>query len=284
MEVKGKTAIITGATSGIGRMAALNLAAKGAILVLPVRNIEKGEALKKEIQDKSQKAVVELMPCDLASMNAIREFADAFRAKHDRLHILINNAGIWEMKRRESADGIEMNFAVNHLAPFLLTNLLLDIIKASAPARIVNVSSMIHKRTRMKFDDLEKKKRWSSMHAYAQSKLANVLFTRKLARYLEGSGVIVNCLHPGVVNTRLFDQMPSFMLKIFQWFMISPEKGAQTTIHLATSPALNGISGEYFAKSKAAKTSRHAKDMKVAEQLWEVSEVYCGLKNNNLCL
>ncbi len=277
MEVKGKTAIITGATSGIGRMAALNLAARGAILVLPARSMEKGEALKKEIQDKNPGAVVELMPCDLASMNDIREFADAFRAKHDRLHILINNAGIWEMKRRESADGIELNFAVNHLAPFLLTNLLLDIIKDSAPARIVNVSSMIHKRTRMKFNDLEKKKRWSSMHAYAQSKLANVLFTRKLARDLEGSGVTVNCLHPGVVNTRLFDQMPSFMLKVFQWFMISPEKGAQTTIHLATSPALNGISGEYFAKNKVAKTTRHAKDMKVAEQLWEASEVYCGL-------
>ncbi len=149
MDIKGKTAIITGATSGIGRVTAMTLARRGAELVLPVRSTEKGEALKKEIRDKTGNASVEVMSCNLASMNSIRQFAEAFREKHDRLHILINNAGIWEMKRRQSDDGIEMNFAVNHLAPFLLTNLLIDIIKASAPARIINVSSMIHKQARI---------------------------------------------------------------------------------------------------------------------------------------
>lgn len=281
MDIKGKTAIITGATSGLGRVTAMTLARRGAELVLPVRSTEKGEALKKEIRDKTGNASVEVMSCNLASMNSIRQFAEAFREKHDRLHILINNAGIWEMKRRQSDDGIEMNFAVNHLAPFLLTNLLIDIIKASAPARIINVSSMIHKQARMKFDDLEGKKRWNRMQAYAQSKLANILFTKKLARDLKGSGILVNCLHPGVVNTNLFDQMPAFSRKIFELFMISPEKGAQTTIYLATSPLINGISGEYFAKGKMAKTTRHAQDMKVADRLWEVSEVYCGLVHDN---
>ena len=277
MNLKGKTAIITGASSGIGRVTALALAAEGTSLVLPVRNMEKGEAVKQEVIKKTENTAVDLMPIDMASFDSIRRFAEQFKEKHDELHLLINNAGTWETKKRLTEDGIEMNFAVNHLAPFLLTNLLLDTIVASAPARIVNVSSAAHKQATMNVDDLEGKQRWSSMRSYSQSKLANIFFTRYLARELDGSGVTVNCLHPGVVSTALFDKMSGFMRRLFGLFMISPEKGAETTIYLATSPGVEGVSGAYFAKKKQAKTSRHAKDMAVAEKLWKVSKNYCGL-------
>ncbi len=277
MDLKGKTAIITGATSGIGKVTALAIARKGAHLVLPVRNIEKGEALKEEIKQQTGSKAVELMSCDLASLDSIRSFVKQFLEKYDRLDLLINNAGLWESKRKESADGVEMNFAVNHLAPFLMTNLLLDLIKKSAPARIVNVSSTAHKYAKMNFADIEGKKGWSSMKSYAQSKLANIFFTRKLAHELAGTGVTVNCLHPGVVSTRLFDNMPGLFRRIFGLFMISPEKGAETSIFLATSPEVEGISGAYYKKKKMAKTTRHAEDMKAADMLWEVSKEYCGL-------
>lgn len=277
MDINGKIAIITGATSGIGSITAHALASMGAHLVLPVRSIEKGEALKAEIFKETSNERIDVMHCNLASMASIRQFVSEFEEKYDRLHLLINNAGLWETKRKESDDGIEMNFAVNHLAPFLLTNLLLDTIKKSAPARIVNVSSAAHKQGKMRFNDLEGKNNWGSMRSYAQSKLANIFFTRKLAKELEGFGVTANCLHPGVVNTRLFDKMPAAFRKIFSLFMISPEKGAQTTIYLATSPEVEKISGEYFAKKKIAKTTNHARDMRVADMLWEVSKEYCGI-------
>lgn len=275
MDLKDKNAIITGATSGIGRITALAIAEKGARLVLPVRNMAKGEELKQEIGEKTGNTSVELISCHLDSLESIRQFAEEYKQKHDTLHLLVNNAGTWEVKRRESEDGIEMNFAVNHLAPFMLTYLLLDTIKASAPARIVNVSSSAHKQTKMNFDDLEGKKRWSSMRSYGQGKLANILFTRKLAKDLEGTGVTANCLHPGVVSTRLFDKMPLVFRKIFGLFMITPEKGAETSIYLAASPEVEGVSGGYFVKKKQARPTRHAMDMDVAERLWEVSEEYC---------
>lgn len=277
MELKDKIALITGATSGIGQVTAIDIAGRGAKLVLPVRDTEKGEALKKEIAEKTGNTSVEIIPCRLDSLDSIRDCVKAFRQKHDRLHLLINNAGTWETKRKESVDGIEMNFAVNHLAPFLLTYLLLDIIKASAPARIVSVSSTAHKQATMNFNDLEGKKRWSSMRSYAQGKLANIFFTRKLAEELKGTGVTANCLHPGVVRTRLFDKMPTLFQRIFGLVMIPPEKGAETSIYLATSPEVEGVTGGYFAKKKPAKTTRHAQDMEVAEKLWQVSKDYCGL-------
>lgn len=277
MNLQDKTAIITGSTSGIGRVTAFAIAREGAQLVLPVRNIEKGEALKEEIKIETGNRSVEVMPCDLASMASVRQFAADFEKKYSKLHLLINNAGLWEAKRKESDDGIEMNFAVNHLAPFLMTNLLLDIIKKSAPARIISVASTAHKYGKMRFNDLEGKKKWGSMQSYAQSKLANILFTRRLARELEDSGVTANCLHPGVVNTQLFSKLPGFVQKISSLFMITDEKGAQTSIYLATSPEVEGITGEYFDKKKIAKTSAHARDMQVADMLWEASKEYCGL-------
>lgn len=277
MDVKDKTALITGATSGIGRVTALDLAGRGAKLVLPVRDPGKGEALKQEIAEKTGNTAVEIIPCRLDSLESIRECVKVFSQKHDRLHLLINNAGTWETKRKESVDGIEMNFAVNHLAPFLLTFLLLDVMKASAPARIVNVSSTAHKQAKMNFNDLEGKKRWSSMRSYAQGKLANIFFTRKLGKDLKDTGVTANCLHPGVVRTHLFDKMPAFFQRIFGLFMIPPEKGAETSIYLAASPEVEQVSGGYFVKKKQVKPSYHARDMEVAEKLWQVSKTYCGL-------
>ncbi len=276
MKFKGKTAIVTGATSGIGRVTAIALAREGMKLVLPVRSMDKGKAFREELAENTGNKDVEVMHCDLASFDSIRQFAASFREKYDRLHLLVNNAGTWETRRKLSEDGIEMNFAVNHLAPFLLTNLLLDVVVASAPARIVNVSSTAHKQATMNFNDLEGEKSWSSMRSYAQGKLANIFFTRKLARELKGTGVTVNCLHPGVVETRLFDKMPRLFRWLFSLFMISPEKGAQTSIYLATSPDVKDVTGEYFAKKKVAKPTSHARDMKAAEKLWEVSLEYVG--------
>ncbi|MFP4289843.1 MAG: SDR family oxidoreductase [Bacteroidales bacterium] len=272
-----KVCILTGATSGIGRETAKALAARGYILVLPIRDSLKGDTLKDEILEQTPEAIPDIRHCNLASLDSVREFSAGFLKDYDRLDVLINNAGIWENKRNESEDGIERNFAVNHLAPFLLTLSLLDILKNSAPARIVNVSSEAHRQGKMNFEDLEYKEKFSGFGSYAQSKLANILFTKNLSRKLKGTGVTVNCLHPGVVSTNLFNKMPDILLSIFKLFMISPEKGAQTSIYLATSPDVEGVSGEYFAKSKKKKPASQALRQDTADKLWSISEKYVGL-------
>ncbi len=277
MDNEQKVAIITGATSGIGRILALAIAEQGMKLVLPVRNMGKGRGLKEEIMQKTASARVDLFDCRLDSMDSVRQFVSEFKNNHKKLHLLVNNAGTWENVRKESVDGIEYNFAVNHLAPFLMTNLLLDELRAAVPARVVTVSSMAHKQTRMRFDDLEGKKRWGSMQSYAQSKLANILFTRRLARELEGSGVTANCLHPGVVSTSLFDKLPAWLRKPLELIMISSEKGAQTGIYLSTSEEVAHITGTYFVKKKPARTSRQAGDNEAVDRLWDISLKYTGL-------
>lgn len=277
MDTKGKLAIITGATSGIGLETARALAMQGMRLVLPVRNMEKGLALKESIHALTGNGQVDLVPCDFASLKSVRNFAEHFNKNYERLDVLVNNAGIWEMKRKESEDNIELTWAVNHLAPFLLTNLLLDKLKASAPARVITVSSIAHKAARINFNDLEGRRHWNWISSYAQSKLANVVFTRHLAKILEGTGVVANCLHPGVVATRLFSKMPAIFHGPMKLIMVPPAKGAETTIFLATSPLVQNISGEYFAKNKIATPSRHARDAQVAEKLWKISLQYTGL-------
>ena len=279
MDKNNRVAIITGATSGIGKETAIALAGKGFRLVLPVRDQEKGEALKRELAAMPGKAVpVELFPCRLDSLDSVRAFAGAFREKYDRLDLLVNNAGIWEMHRRESVDGIEMNFAVNHLAPFLMTNLLLDMLREAPPARVINLSSMAHRFAFMCFSDLEGKKRWNAFFSYAQSKLANILFANRLARELNGDGVTVNSMHPGFVKTHLFDQMPALIRKPAGLIMVSPARGAETVVYLATSPEVQGISGAYFAGRKMTKPSSVARNAKHADKLWEISKEYCEMK------
>lgn len=269
-----KICLITGGTSGIGKETAIALAEKGAHIVLTARNMAKGELVKKEITEKTGSETVDVMECDLSSLKDVKKFTDTFLIKYKKLDILINNAGIWETKRKESADGIELTFAVNHLAPFLITNELLGILKQSKDARIINVASDAHRYGTINFKDIEMKKSFSHMKAYSQSKLANILFTKELARRLEGDSVTVNCLHPGVVATQLFDNMGSIVKSVFSFFMISPKKGAETTIFLASSPDVTNISGEYFKKKKPVRSSSESYDQNISEKLWKLSEDY----------
>jgi NAD(P)-dependent dehydrogenase (short-subunit alcohol dehydrogenase family) len=214
------------------------------------------------------------MLADVSSQEEIRRLADEFKEAYPRLDVLINNAGVFRSKRITSADGIEMTFAVNHLAYFLLTNLLLDVLKASAPSRIVNVSSRDHSNATIDFDDLQGEKGYKGAKAYSQSKLANVLFTYELTRRLEGTGVTANCLHPGVVGTNFGSGVSGvfgFMVRALKPLMKSPEKGAETSIFLASSPEVEGLSGRYFVKKAEAHSSDVSYDERIARRLWEVS-------------
>ena len=274
-KLTGKICIVTGATSGIGRETAKALAAEGATLVLPARNMNKAETLRQELLSGFPGCRVEAMFCELDSLDSVRAFALAFKNAYKELHLLINNAGIWDMKRAETRDGIERTIAVNHLAPFLMTHMLMDHLKAAGEARIITVSSEAHRMGRIRFDDLEGKKGWFHFTAYAQSKLANVLFTLKLSRMLEGSGVTANCLHPGVVSTHLFDRMPAFLLAISRLFMISPAKGARTSIFLALSDEVKGVSGRYFKNRRPSGLLPAARSIRNQDRLWDLSLEYC---------
>ncbi len=282
MKLDGKNVVITGATSGIGKEAAIEIARMNSCLVLPVRNMEKGEQVKKQIVAESGNSTVYLMKCDLASFDSIRDFAREYKRRFSGLHLLINNAGIWEYKRSETRDGIEMTFGVNHLGPFLLTNLLLDEIRGGAPARIINVSSEAHRYTGMNFDDPEGRKRYSSFKSYGQSKLANILFTRHLAQMLREDGVTVNCMHPGFVATNLFDKIAPFLRPVFGFFMKTPIQGAETIVFLASSPGVDGSTGGYYVNRKKKRPSGAALDNEAAEKLWRLSCQYTGIEETSL--
>ena len=274
----GKTCMVTGANAGIGRSTALGLAKMGATVVMVCRNRERGEAALTEIKRESGNDAVSLLLADLSSQAAIQQLAQDFKARYPTLHVLINNAGIVLKKRILTDDKLETQFAVNHLAYFLLTNLLLDDLKASAPARIVNVSSQAHQGVSIDFDDLQSERSYRRTHVYAWTKLANVLFTYELARRLEGTQVTANCLHPGLIATSLIgDYMPRplrFMTKIVG---ASPERGAQTPLYLATSPEVEGVSGKYFVDRKAVQSSNASYDTTTASRLWRVSAELTGL-------
>lgn len=271
-----KIILITGGTSGIGKETVKGLASTGATVIFTARDREKGEEVKREIIKETNNNNVEYLVCDLASFSSIRACAREFAERWDRLDILINNAGVLPQERQESKDSIELNLAVNFLAPFLLTNLLLPLLKKSAPARIINVSSSMHKEGGVQFDDLEGKKSFDKYKAYAQSKLALLLFTKKLARDLEGSGVTVNALHPGVVGTgmtmRNVRGMNPLAAFIFKRTIITPAQGAETSVYLATSPEVANTSGEYFDKKKIVKSSPQSYDMDVAEKLVAIAK------------
>ena len=270
----GKVCVVTGASSGIGRVAALRLAERGAMVVLVCRNEERGAPVLEEIGRRSGGGKATLLTADLSSQRQVREAAAAFLERFDRLDVLINNAGIagWGT-RLITEDGLETTFAVNHLAPFLLTDLLLDRLKASAPARVVTVSSAAHKSFRLDFDDLRGERRYSGFGAYSRSKLANILFTRELSRRLEGTGVTANCLHPGVVATGIFRNLPGWLRVILTSpLVLSPEKGADTLLYLATAPEVAALSGRYFVRRKPARSSRASQDAAAAQRLWGASE------------
>lgn len=271
--MKGKVSLVTGATSGIGKETALALAKMGATVIFTARNIGKGEATRDQIVAASDNEDIHMLECDLSDLASVYDCCTRFKEKYNELHVLINNAGTWEKKRRPSKDGIENTLAVNHLAPFLMTNLLLDLVKMSAPARIISVSSGLHGGT-INFDDIEFSRRYSGMTAYKQSKLADILFVKELSRRLSGTGVTANCLMPGFVATDLF-RNSGFLIRAFaRAFGSSSEKGAETSIYLASSPDVETVSGECFRKKKVAETSRESYDIALAARLWEHSETY----------
>jgi NAD(P)-dependent dehydrogenase (short-subunit alcohol dehydrogenase family) len=273
--------MVTGANSGIGKATALGLAQMGAVVVLVSRDRARGEEAQNEIKAKSGNDAIDLLLADLSSQQSIRQLVEDFKQRYTQLHVLINNAGVFALTRRETLDGLERTFAVNVLAPFLLTNLLLDVIKASAPARIVNVSSDQQATNYLKLEDLQSEKRYRPMRAYSQSKLAVVLFTYELARRLEGTGVTANCLHPGFVATNIAQRdlpLPARLAtKLIFRFGTNPEKGAETSLYLATSPDLEGVTGKYFEKSVPRKSAPLSYDKSLQQQLWKACAELTGL-------
>jgi len=270
-----KVCLVTGGNSGIGKSVALGLAKMGATVVVVSRNKEKGQTAITDIMEKSGNKNVELMQADMSSQDSIHQLADEFKARHEKLHLLINNAGVYLTKRTESEDGLESTFAINHLGPFLLTSLLLDILKASSPSRIVNVTSDAHKGANIHFDDLQGEKRFSGWQAYGQSKLAMILFTHELAKRLEGTGVTVNSAHPGVVRTNFAKNNGGLVMLGFRFlgiFFISPESSAKRILYVATSPDLEGVTGKYFTKMHETRSSPESYDDDSARRLWLVSE------------
>lgn len=281
MTPEGKTCLVTGATSGIGKEIASGLAGMGATVVLVGRSRERCEAALQEIRAKTNDAKVSCLVADLSSQASVRQLAKEYADTHRRLDVLVNNAGAFLAKRATTVDGMEYTLAVNHLAPFLLTSLLIDIIRVSSPARIITTSSVAHRGARIDFDDIQfEKKPYSGIRAYGQSKLANVLFTKELARRLEGSGVTANCFHPGAVRTNLLQGNPWHYRLIWNAagsFFLSPEKGADTAVYLASSPDVEGVTGKYFVKREQAEPSAEADDREAAARLWDVSERLTGL-------
>ena len=278
--MSGKVCLVTGANSGIGKVTALELARMGARVVMVCRDRARGEAALTEIKQATGSGGLELMLCDLSSQADIRRFADQFRATHDRLDVLVNNAGVYLRKRTTTVDHLEATLAINHLGYFLLTNLLLDMLKQGAPSRVVNVSSDAHAHGHINFDDLQGEKSYSGVKAYCHSKLANILFTRELARRLAGTGVTANCLHPGAVATGIFRALPKPIEAIIKLVTMSPEKGAQTSIYLASAPAVEQVTGRYFVKCAEARPSSEAQDDQVASRLWAESARLTDLKSD----
>lgn len=281
--LEGKTVVITGANTGIGKETAVDLAARGARVIIGCRNLEKGTEALKEIQDRSGNRNVFLEKLDLASLESVRTFADKILNSEPRLDILINNAGVMACPYQKTQDGFEMQFGVNHLGHFLLTLLLLDRLKSSQPSRIINVSSSAHRMGtgKIKFDDIHHEKSYSSWGAYFDSKLANVLFTRELSKHLEGTHVTANSLHPGAVTTELqrHSILSSPIMYPLRWYMFkTAEQGAQTSIYCAVAEEMEGVSGKYLRDCHIVEESKGAQDDAAAKKLWEVSLQLVGLE------
>jgi NAD(P)-dependent dehydrogenase (short-subunit alcohol dehydrogenase family) len=277
--MQGKTVLVTGANQGIGKATAIGLARLGAKVVLLCRNESKGNAALEEVRGEAKGDGPELLLGDFARLADVRRAAADFRRSHDRLDVLVNNAGLIVPTWRATADGIEETFAVNHLAPFVLTNELLELLEATAhahgEARIVNVSSRAHKGGTMNWEDLELKEGYRSFRAYSQSKLANILFTYELSRRLEGTHVTANCLHPGVIASgfgQTYKGTFSMLVRLAKPFLASTDEGAKTSIYLASSPEVRGVGGRYFVKCKPTRSSQVSYDPASWTRLWQVSE------------
>ncbi|XP_048736183.1 retinol dehydrogenase 13-like [Ostrea edulis] len=282
----GKTVIITGANTGIGKETAIDLASRGAKVILACRDVMRAERAATDIIRISNNPNVAVKIVDLASLESVRKFADDINKREPKIDILINNAGIMMCPYWKTREGFEMQFGVNHLGHFLLTNLLLDKIKSSAPARIINVSSLAHERAnKFNFDDINSERDYNCMTAYRQSKLANVLFTRELSHRLQGTHVTANSLHPGFVQTELsryFPQtMPVYVRALFPVTLLlskTPKEGAQTSIYCAVEESLGDVTGKYFSDCQIKEETKAAQDDEAARKLWELSEEMVGLR------
>jgi NAD(P)-dependent dehydrogenase (short-subunit alcohol dehydrogenase family) len=279
--MSGKVVLITGGTSGIGRAAATALAAMGAEVVVTGRNTERGEAALEEIRQKAGSEKVSLMLADLAVQSEVRGLAKKFRENHDRLDVLVNNAGVVLTERTETPDGLEATLAINHLAPFLLTNLLLDLLKKSAPSRVITVSSEARRGAKIDFDDLQSERNYRGFPVYGMTKLANILFTYELAERLRGTSVVANCVHPGAVNTNFAQNNRgpmTLLFRAFKPFMRSPEKGADTIVYLAAAPEAGWMTGKYLADRKVISSAEEPHDVLGQKRLWAESEKLTGLE------
>lgn len=280
--MQGKVVLVTGATAGIGLVTARELARLGATVVGVGRNAEKSARVAESIRAASDNVSLEFLVADLSVQAEVHKLAAEFKQKYARLDVLINNAGAYFMRREVSVDGIELTWALNHLAYFLLSSSLLDVLKATAPARIVNVSSEAHRRSKLNFDDLENRRSYNGFLAYGQSKLANVLFTYELASRLAGTGVTANALHPGFVATQFGHNNGAVVRALMRFIQrfggLSPEQGAQTSLHLAASPEVEGVTGKYFDNRRAVPSSPESYDEAGARRLWEISERMTALQ------
>jgi NAD(P)-dependent dehydrogenase (short-subunit alcohol dehydrogenase family) len=287
-DMSGTVCVVTGANSGIGKAAAAELARLGARVVMVCRNEGRGREARAEIQAAAELAhpsredTVDLLIADLSVQEEVYHLGETIRADYDRLDVLINNAGVFSETREETVDGIELTFAVNHLAPFLLTHLVLPRIRETAgragQARIITVSSEAHRGTSIDFDDINAEQGYSALQAYGQSKLANILFTHELARRLRGEGVLVNSVHPGVVNTNIWrgSGWISRLARLFSWLYKRPEEGAKSIVYLAASPEVEET-GQYFKETEVVNPSPEAYDEKAAARLWTLSRKMTGL-------
>jgi retinol dehydrogenase-14 len=280
LSLAGRTCLVTGANRGIGLATARGLAGLGAHVMVVARDQAAGEATTAEIRRATGNDAVDLLVADLASQASVRALANQVLERYHRVHVLVNNAGVITRRRAVTADGIETQFAVNHLAYFLLTNLLLERLKISAPARIIVVSSDAHWTHQLDFDDLQLARRWRPVRAYARTKLANVLFAYELARRLAGTGVTVNCVHPGGIATKLLASalpFPAISTPLMNRYAGTPEQGADTPIYLAASPEVEDVTGKYFVNRKAVRSSAATYDFMAARALWEESARLTGL-------
>jgi NAD(P)-dependent dehydrogenase (short-subunit alcohol dehydrogenase family) len=282
-KIDGKIAIVTGGNSGIGKETAVDLAKRGGKVYIACRDIKRGEDALKEIKERSNSDNVHFLQLDLASLDSVREFSRKFHEVEDQLHILVNNAGIMACPKGKTKDGFELQLGTNHLGHFLLTNLLLDLLKSASPSRVIVVSALAHKWGSLNKDDLMGENSYNRFKAYIQSKLANNLFTHELAKKLQGTGVTANCLHPGIIVTNIIQHLSSnetvksYLEPVFKQILNTPKEGAQTSICLAVDPDLAEVSGKYFVDCKEAKASADSTNDELAEWLWKKSEELVGM-------